>query len=117
MRALLCAALLSALAPAAAMAQATPAPQLFRVVGPRDEVLIGLTAAGFEAIGPGQNVERLGRKLAADGQLTAWLYPVGRAPDGTMRLAAAGRVAVLRSNALRIEAYRPALPVASPPEP
>ncbi len=122
MRALLrAAALLSVVVPGAALAQATPAPQLFRVIGPRDEVMIGLTAAELEAIGPASSstsgVERLARKLADDGQLTAWQYAVGRAPDGTTRLVPAGKVAILRNDALRIESYRPALPVAGPAAP
>ena len=115
MRALMCVAALFSIASGAAMAQATPAPQLFRVVGPQDEVTIGLTAEEFEALGSVPGVERLARKLAADGQLIAWLYTVRRAPDGTTRLASTGRVAIMGSNALRIEPYRPALPVASPP--
>lgn len=89
--------------------------RLFRVVGPRDEVTVGLTSAQLDALGSGPEVERLARKLAADGQLTAWQYVVGRAPDGSTRYGATQRIAVLRSESLRIEPVTPALPVALPP--
>lgn len=114
--------LLAGVMPVSGMAQPLPPglppeaePLLFRVIGPRDDVTVGLTAAEFAAIGSALGVERLARKLSVDGQLTAWRYAVGRAPDGTTQFVAAGRVAILRHDALRIESYLPALPVASPP--
>ncbi|TCH98962.1 hypothetical protein EJV46_10440 [Roseococcus sp. SYP-B2431] len=97
-----------------AAAQA-PAVRLFKVIGPRDEVTIGLTEAELTALGSGPEVERIARALVANGQLTAWQYIVGRAPDGSTRLAATRRIAVLRSESLRIEPYTAALPVAPPP--
>ena len=36
-------------------------------------------------------------------------------PDGSTRYAAAGKVAILRNDTLRIEPYAAALPVAAPP--
>ena len=99
---------------AAARAQHT-AVTLFRVVGPRDEVLLGFTPAALAAMGSGADVERIARKLVADGQITAWQYAVGRAPDGSTRLATARKIAVLRNDTLRIEPYAPALSVAPPP--
>ncbi|MBR0680179.1 hypothetical protein GXW74_06750 [Roseomonas eburnea] len=98
--------------PAAAQA---PAVMLFRVVSPRDEIIIGLTQAELAALGTGPEAERIARKLVADGQVGAWRYVVGRAPDGSTRHAAAGRVAILRQETYRIEPYTPALPVAPPP--
>ncbi|MBP0446584.1 hypothetical protein J8J14_17555 [Roseomonas sp. SSH11] len=89
--------------------------RLFKVVSPRDEVTIGLTTAELNALGGGPEVERIARKLVADGQLTAWLYAVGRAPDGSTRCAALRRIALLRNETLRIEPLAPALPVAPPP--
>lgn len=88
---------------------------LFKLVGPRDEVTIGLTAAELDKLGAGPEVERIARKLVADGQLTAWRYVVGRAPDGSTRFAASGRVAFLRTDTLRVEPYAANLPVAAPP--
>ena len=97
-----------------ALAQSA-APQLFRVVGPKDEVMIGLTAAEFDSLGGIPGVERLARKLVADGQVTAWQYVVGRGPDGATRYVATRRIAILRSDTLRIEPYSATLPVSPPP--
>ncbi|WP_376089177.1 hypothetical protein ACE7GA_17485 [Roseomonas sp. CCTCC AB2023176] len=97
-----------------ASAQEAPV-RLFRVVGARDEVTIGLTAADLDAMGDAPDAARLARKLVADGQLTAWQYVVGRAPDGSTRHAATRQVAILRSDTLRIEPYTAAIPVAAPP--
>jgi hypothetical protein len=106
--------LLGAALPAAAQAPA-PAIRLFRVVSPRDEIIIGLTPAELATLGAGPEAERIGRKLAADGQVGAWRYVVTRAPDGTSRFAAIGRIAVMRQDTYRIEPYSAALPVAPPP--
>ncbi len=102
------------LAATAAVAQGSGV-SLFKVVGPRDEVTIGLTEAELARLGSGPAVERIARALVASGQLTAWQYAVGRAPDGSTRYAARGRVAILRSDSLRVEPLAPALPVAPPP--
>ncbi len=96
------------------LAQTAP-PQLFRVVGAKDDVTIGITAAEFGAMGSGPAVERLARKLVADGQITAWQYVVGRGPDGATRHVATRRIAILRNDAMRLEPYAPALPVSPPP--
>lgn len=97
-----------------AAAQA-PAVKLFKIIGPRDEVTIGLTEAELAALGSGPEVERIARALVANGQLTAWQYSVGRAPDGSTRFATTRRIAVMRNESLRIEPYTAALPVAPPP--
>jgi hypothetical protein len=88
---------------------------LFRVMGPRDEVTIGLTEAELQRLGTGPAVERIARRLVANGQITAWQYSVGRAADGGTRDAATRRVAILRNDTLRIEPYIAAIPVALPP--
>jgi hypothetical protein len=97
-----------------ARAQSAPV-QLFQIRLQRGEVMIGLTPAELAALGAGPPVERIARRIAEAGQLTAWRYQVSRAPDGTTRLAARDRVAVLRQEALLVEPYAPALPVAAPP--
>ncbi|CAH0174647.1 hypothetical protein [Roseomonas sp. CECT 9278] len=100
--------------PGAAAAQA-PAMRLFRVVSQRDDIIIGLTPAELAAMGTGPDAERIGRTLASQGQLGAWRYVVGRAPDGSTRYATTARVSILRQETYRIEPYAPALPVAPPP--
>lgn len=104
--------LAAAALPAAGQA---PAVLLFRAVSQRDEIYIGFTPAELAAMGTGPEAERIARKLVADGQVGAWRYVVGRAPDGSTRFTAAGRIAILRQDTLRIEPYAPALPVAPPP--
>ena len=101
----------------ACRASAQPGPEvaLFRIVGPRDDVTIGLTPAELDRLGSGPAVERIARALVAQGELTAWQYVVTRAPDGGTRLATTRRIAVLRHETLRVEPYAPALPVAPPP--
>jgi hypothetical protein len=103
------------LALAGTAAAQAPAIQLFRVVSQRDTITIGLTAAELASLGSGPEAERIGRALAAQGQIGAWRYVVGRAPDGSTRYAPAGRVSILRQETYRIEPYTPALPVAPPP--
>jgi hypothetical protein len=93
----------------------TPAVKLFKVVGARDEVWIGLTEAELAALGAGPDVERIARALVANGQLTAWQYNVRRGPDGSTQLMATQRIAVMRNDSLRIEPYTAALPVMPPP--
>ena len=89
--------------------------RLFRAVTARDEITFGMTQAELDRLGAGPDVERIARKLVADGQIAVWQYVVGRAPDGSTRHATARRVAILRTDTLRIEPYTPALPVAPPP--
>ena len=88
---------------------------LFRVVTMREDVLLGLTPAELESLGIGPEVERLARRIATEGQLTAWRYVVSRASDGGMRLVTRHRVAVLRQDALMVEPYAATLPVSPPP--
>jgi hypothetical protein len=98
-----------------AAAQDGPPVRLFRLVLQRGEVIIGLTPRELDALGSGAEVERIARRIAAEGQLIAWRYTVSRAPDGGTRLATREKVAVLRQEALVVEPYHPALPVMVPP--
>ncbi len=93
---------------------AQPEVHLFRVVGPRDTVTIGVTQADLASWGRGEPVTVLAERLVAAGQVTVWAYAVGRAPDGSLRMEPRGRVAILRNEATRIEPYRAAHPVAAP---
>lgn len=106
---------LALLAARPAAAQGEPPVRLFRLVLQRGEVVIGLTPRELAALGSGPEVERIARRIAESGQLTAWRYTVTRAPDGSTRLATREKVAVLRQEALVVEPYAPALPVAPPP--
>ncbi len=93
---LLLAALLAALPLASLPAAAQAPPALYKVVSPRDEVVIGVA---------GLDLDALARKLVADGQVTAWQYAVRRAADGSTEQGPLRRVAVMRHDTLRIEAF------------
>lgn len=93
-----------------------PSVRLYRLVTMKGDVVIGLTRPEIEALGTGPEVERIARRIAEAGQITAWRYQVSRAPDGSTRFAARERVAVLRQDALMVEPYTAALPVLAPPE-
>lgn len=108
-------ALVSLPALAQAPAGGEPPVRLYKVVTTRGEVLLGSTPRELAAMGPGPEVERIARRISQDGQFTAWRYEVMRAPDGSTRLGARVRVAVLRQDSLMVEPYSPALPVTAPP--
>jgi hypothetical protein len=100
----------------AARAQPSPAPvRLFRVVTMRGDVTLGFTPAELAALGEGPEAERIARRIAREGQVTAWRYAVTRAPDGSTMFATREKVAVLRQDSLTVEPYTPNLPVAAPP--
>jgi hypothetical protein len=96
MRRLFLAALLAA--PLALPAFAQDGPALFKVISPRDEIVVGISGA---------TVDEIARRLVAEGQLGAWHYAVGRASDGTTEYRPLRRVAILRQDTLRIEAFDP----------
>lgn len=85
--------------------------QLFKIITSRDEIVVGLTAVEFDAIG-GSDVAAIGRKLVADGVLPLTQYAVRRAADGSLEQGPLRPVAVLATESLRIEPYISPLPVA-----
>ncbi|HYF08557.1 MAG TPA: hypothetical protein VD970_13110 [Acetobacteraceae bacterium] len=100
---------------AVARAQQEAGVVLFRVAGMREDIIIGLTPAELAALGTGPEAERIARRLVEAGQVGAWRYVVGRAPDGTTRYNPVARIALIRQETVRIEPYRAAIPVAPPP--
>ena len=101
-------------APGPALAQPAAAVTLFNVVGPRDTIVVGLTAAETAALGSGNPVEALARKIAAEGQMTVWQYGVRRGDGGALVMAPTGKVALMAAGIVRIEPYRAAHPVVAP---
>jgi len=89
--------------------------RLFRFVTMRADVVLGLTPGELSALGSGSELDRIARRIAEEGELTAWRYVEGRGPDGSARLATSERIAVLRRDALLVERYVAALPVMPPP--
>ncbi|RTD92765.1 hypothetical protein EJO68_16125 [Variovorax atrisoli] len=87
-----------------------PGVQLFKVVSPRDEVIVGADAALLGA-GSGPAVERLATQLAAKGQLTLWQYASSKDAGGALVQAPLRQIVVFKNDALRIEPYATPLPI------
>jgi hypothetical protein len=84
--------------------------QLFKVVSPRDEVVVGADAA-LLGTGSGPAVERLAAQLAAKGQLTLWQYASHKDASGALVQAPLRQIVVFRNEALRVEPYATPLPI------
>jgi hypothetical protein len=93
---------------AASHANAQSAVKLFKMITAKDEVVIGLTDEELRSFGPRADLDNLAERLAAAGQITAWQYAVTRGADGSLVQAPLRRVAVFKSDTLRIEPYNPA---------
>jgi hypothetical protein len=114
--------ILASLAAAAALAPLAIAPvlaetaavTLFNVVGPRDTIVVGLTAQEIAGLGAGNPVETLAKTIAARGQMTVWQYGVRRGDGGALLMAPTAKVALMAAGIVRIEPYRAAHPVVAP---
>lgn len=89
--------------------------KLFKVVSPKDEVVIGLTNDELRAMGPRPDIDNLAQTLVSNGQITAWQYAVGRDQGGNLQQTPQKRIAILKNDTLRIEPMTSPLPVAAPP--
>jgi hypothetical protein len=83
-------------------AWAQTVPGLFKVISAKDEVVIGVA---------GVDVDGLAKRLVADGQVSAWQYAVHKAANGDLEQAPLRRVAILRQDTVRIEAFASPLKV------
>jgi len=101
---------------ATALAQ-TAAVKLFKVITAKDEVEIGLTDEELRSFGAGPDIDALAKKLADAGQITVWQYAVQRAADGGTAHAPLKRIAIFKTDTLRIEPFNPAPLKAVPPGP
>jgi hypothetical protein len=102
-----------ALAVRPARAQAAAPIQLFKIVSPRDEIVVGVEAAQL-GTGAGPAVQRLAELLAAKGQLTLWQYASQKDAAGALVQAPLRQMAVFKNELLRIEPYTTPLPVKAP---
>jgi hypothetical protein len=91
--------------------------KLFKIVTAKDEVEIGVTDEELRSFGAGPDIDVLAKKLADGGQITVWQYAVQRAPDGSTVHAPLKRVAIFKTDTLRIEPFNPAPLKAVPPGP
>ena len=91
--------------------------ELFKVITAKDEVEIGLTDEELRSFGAGPDIDALAKKLADAGQITVWQYAVQRAADGGTAHAPLKRIAIFKTDTLRIEPFNPAPLKAVPPGP
>ena len=104
------------LAASTAFAQEDPGIKLFKMITARDDVVIGLSLDELRSFGPRADLDSLAERLASAGQISAWQYAVRRAADGSLVQAPLRRVAVFKSDTLRIEPYNPAPLKVVPPD-
>lgn len=93
----------------AAPAQGVATVKLFKIVSPRDDIVVGVDAAQLGGDGP--EVQRLAAALADKGQLTLWQYTSQKDVNGALVQAPLRQVAIFRNELLRIEPYSSPLPV------
>ena len=98
----------------AASAMAEDAVKLFKLITPKDEVVIGLTAAELRAFGSGAELDNLAKHLAAEGQMTVWQYAVRKDQSGNLQQAPLRRVAIFKTDTLRIESFTTPLAIVAP---
>ncbi|MDQ0014948.1 hypothetical protein J2W23_003347 [Variovorax boronicumulans] len=94
-------------------AQAAAPVLLFKVVSPRDEVVVGIEAAQLGA-GTAPPVQRLAAMLADKGQLTLWQYASQHGEGGALVQAPLRQIVVFRNELLRIEPYSTPLAIKPP---
>jgi hypothetical protein len=97
-----------------AVAQDKEAVRLFKIVSPRDEIVIGVKAQSLRS-GTGTDVENLATGLTSKGQISAWQYAVKKGDDGSLRQAPLKQVVVLKHETIRIEPFTSSLPVVNVP--
>jgi hypothetical protein len=113
-RAVFCLALLpAAFAARQVRAQASAPVLLFKVVSPRDDVVVGIEAAQLGA-GATPVVQRLAAMLAEKGQLTLWQYASQKDASGALVQAPLRQIVVFKNELLRIEPYSTPLAIKSP---
>ncbi|MGL4284767.1 MAG: hypothetical protein ACRCVA_00385 [Phreatobacter sp.] len=95
-------------------AQAASGIALFKVIGPRDEIFIGVPDAELATLGAGAQAEVISRKIATDGQMSLWRYSVQRGADGALVMAPIAKVGVFAAGIVRIEPFTSVYPVVAP---
>jgi hypothetical protein len=110
--------LLFAAATVPVAAQEASTMTLFKLITPKDEIVIGLSGDELRSFGNAPDLDNLAARLAAAGQMTVWQYAVRKGADGELQQAPLRRVAVFKTDTLRIEPYNPVpLKIVSPDKP
>jgi hypothetical protein len=107
---------LAGIGTALAVAQEKARFKLFKMITAKDEIVIGLSEEELRSFGPRADVDNLAERLVSAGQIAAWQYAVKKAADGSLVQAPLRRIAILKSDTLRIEPFNPAPLKALPPD-
>ena len=105
------AALLSAVS-LVAYAQEPGSIRLFKVVSPRDEIVVGIEAVQLGGGGP--DVQRFATLVQDKSPLTVWQYASQKDMAGALVQAPIRQVALFKNELVRIEPYSTPLPVKTP---
>jgi hypothetical protein len=87
--------------------------RLFKVVSPRDDIVIGIEAGQLGA-GSTPEVQRFAALLADKSPLTVWQYASQKEAGGALVQAPLRQVALFKNELLRIEPYTTPLPIKAP---
>jgi hypothetical protein len=98
------------------LAEGSAPMKLFKIITVKDEIVVGLTSEELRSFGPNADLDNLAHQIAFAGQLTLWQYAVKKGDDGGLRQAPSKRVAVFKTDTLRVEPYATPLPVDAPTE-
>ncbi len=77
---------------------------LFKVITPRDEIIIGLSRDEMDSLSE-HSAEGVARSLLARGSLAVWRYREEEVARGEFREVPVGKVSLIANEALRIEPY------------
>ena len=88
--------------------------KLFKVVSPKDEVVVGLSVDELRGFGPAADLDNFAQHLATAGEMSVWQYAVRKDQSGNLQQAPLRRIAVFKNDTMRIEPYTTPLPVVAP---
>ena len=91
-------------------ALATDKVSLFKVITPRDEVVIGLPESELSHL-DGKNAGGIVKMLRANGTMTAWQYEVRKVEAGALEEAPLRKIGLMATDTVRVEPYTSPLKV------
>ena len=106
--------LAAAIAGSAGASRAEDGVKLFKFITVKDEIVAGFTTADLGAMAGGSELEKIGAKLRAAGQLEVWQYSVRKAANGDLEQAPLKRVLIFPAETLRLEPYATPLKILPP---
>ncbi|MSO76600.1 MAG: hypothetical protein EXQ87_06775 [Alphaproteobacteria bacterium] len=90
--------------------------QLLKVIGAKDETVIGATKEDAERHGAANALEAIARELEKVSHMVVWQYAVRRTASGASEYAAFRRVALFKQGVLRIEPMTTDFEIQPPPK-